>query len=470
MKYEKIIVPALVILAVFMGMEFLTTRMDYQLLWGGVVAFLVLILGLWPSVNLDVKLVFIVILGYALGGKGFAYVSPYEPIYIGEIAFSICLVGYLLRFKLWFKTWNIFSTFIAVYLIYGLIRVVIDFPVYQMNAIRDSAVVYYSAFFLFSSVFFMRKENMIAFHSVIKVAIWFALVSKIIYAISDFSGFPIAFIGFQSHPDAYGPLIVGGVAYYLVKSCYQRSILSAVFALFFMLATVLVSKTSFILALFIVLFSLVVFGRARKILIPCIVGGSLSVLVTCVVLFIGPSLLFELVLDSETAETLGAGSGGVMNAGGTTGWRIGWWMMIWQDTMSTAPFLGLGFGADISSAFLIDVLGYNPSLEELASYSRYPHCVFFTVLGRMGIIGAIIFVLICVLISPFVMKFYRFVFTSSETNETDVLVMSVFVAGLFNAYVQATYEIPYGAITNWVCLGYCVARYKVLRTPIDARA
>ena len=58
----------------------------------GTGGFLILLFLSWRSIALDAKLLFIIILGYALGGKGFAYVSPFEPIYIGEISLSLYTV------------------------------------------------------------------------------------------------------------------------------------------------------------------------------------------------------------------------------------------------------------------------------------------------------------------------------------------------------------------------------------------
>ena len=63
----------------------------------GVGFFVILLLALWRSIPIDAKLLYIIILGYALGGKGFAYVSPMEPIYISEICLAICMCGLLKR-------------------------------------------------------------------------------------------------------------------------------------------------------------------------------------------------------------------------------------------------------------------------------------------------------------------------------------------------------------------------------------
>ena len=101
MQTNKIIQLALLTLLMLLSMvamsSLLEARDDTRNVILGAGCFSVLLFSAWRDVPIDAKLLFIVILGYALGGKGFAYVSPFEPIYIGEISLSFCMVGFLLR-------------------------------------------------------------------------------------------------------------------------------------------------------------------------------------------------------------------------------------------------------------------------------------------------------------------------------------------------------------------------------------
>lgn len=110
----------------------------------GVGFFVILLFSLWRKIPLDAKLLFIIILGYALGGKGFAYVSPVEPVYIGEICLALCMFGLMIRIR----HAGLFDTsihnLIWVYLIYAGIHLMVDYGQYRLLAIRDSTTAYYT--------------------------------------------------------------------------------------------------------------------------------------------------------------------------------------------------------------------------------------------------------------------------------------------------------------------------------------
>ena len=108
----------------------------------GIGGFVILLSALWRKIPLDAKLLFIVLLGYALGGKGFAYVSPYEPVFIGEISLAFCMGGFLLRAKQWGLVDTAIHKWIWVYLIYAGTHLWVDYNQYRLVAIRDSATAY----------------------------------------------------------------------------------------------------------------------------------------------------------------------------------------------------------------------------------------------------------------------------------------------------------------------------------------
>ena len=125
--------------------------------------------------------------------------------------------------------------------------------------------------------------------------------------------------------------------------------------------------------------------------------------------------------------------------------------------MDMAPFWGQGFGADITGPFLQAWLG--PANSDPTGYARFPHCVLFTNIGRLGLIGLVIFTVLFVVIGLFAIKFSKRFFRSEDRRDTDLIAYGIVVAGMVNGLLQATYEIPHGAITHWVCLGYMAVRY-----------
>ena len=137
----------------------------------GAGAFILLLALAWRGVPIDGKLLFIIILGYALGGKGFAYVSPFEPIYIGEISLALCLLFFVTRPK----QMSLFDTpihkFIWLYVIYAGIHLIIDYSNYRLMAIRDSSMAYYSLFFVTAFSLFHNERVVDVFERIIKIAI-----------------------------------------------------------------------------------------------------------------------------------------------------------------------------------------------------------------------------------------------------------------------------------------------------------
>jgi len=409
----------------------------------GVGFFVILLLAWKRKTPLDAKLLFIIILGYALGGKGFAYVSPMEPVYIGEICLALCMFGLMIRLRLAGLFDTSIHKLIWVYLIYAGIHLMVDYGQYRLLAIRDSATAYYSLYFFAAYSLFQNEIIVTAFERIIKIAIVFAIVQLAA------TFFWFRFPGFYPHADAYIPLIVGGALYFLIRGAESKKIFYiliggiAVVALFS-------GKTAGVLGLLGVLGVGIVFGRVKSLMLPTLFVGGLGIVALAAAIVISPDFFAEHIASGDTVETFGISEGEFVGLSGTSSWRMDWWMMIWDDVIRSAPFWGLGFGSDISTAFLGQKMG------ELV---RYPHNVIFTVIGRLGLIGLVIFITLFVAIGMFCIRFCSRYYNSPNRRDADLICPAVVIAGMLNGIVQATYEVPHGAITHWVCLGYIVARY-----------
>jgi hypothetical protein len=423
----------------------------------GVGFFVILLFSLWRKIPLDAKLLFIIILGYALGGKGFAYVSPVEPVYIGEICLALCMFGLMIRIR----HAGLFDTsihnLIWVYLIYAGIHLMVDYDQYRLLAIRDSATAYYSLYFFAAYSLFQNEIIVTAFERIMKIAIVFAIMQLVAFF------FPLRFPGFYPHADAYIPLTVAAAIYFLIRAAESKKIgyiligATAVVAL-------ITGKTAGVLALFGVLGVALVFGRVKNLKIPVAFIGVLGFVALAVATVIIPDFFAEHIGSGDTVEAFGIAEGEFVGLSGTSSWRMDWWMMIWDDTMKAAPFWGLGFGSDVSTAFLGEKMG------ELV---RYPHNVIFTVIGRLGLIGLVIFITLFVAIGMFSIRFCSRYYNSPNRRDADLICPAVVIAGMINGIVQSTYEVPHGAITHWVCLGYMVARYyhqRVYNNTIETEA
>ncbi len=151
-----------------------------------------------------------------------------------------------------------------------------------------------------------------------------------------------------------------------------------------------------------------------------------------------------------------------------TDWRISWWTVIWEDTIEKNPYTGVGMGGDVTSTFLQDVMRIDLNSYEGVNYARYPHNILFTVLGRMGFVGLALFLITFTSIALFTLRFMSRHLRTIEDMDQHLIPTVVVLAGITNSLVQSTYEVPHGAITHWICLGYLASvayRRKFASTP-----
>ena len=456
MQTNKIVQLAILVILLLLSMvavsSLLELRDNTRNVILGVGGFVIMIFLLWRNIPTDAKLLFIVILGYALGGKGFAYISPFEPVYIGEITLALCMLGLLARPR----QLSLFETpihrLIWLYILYAGIHLIVDFDIYRLLAVRDSSMVYYSLFFITAYSLFHSEKALVTFERIVRVAIALSSLSILCHIFTIGLKFP----GFSPHTDAFIPLCVGLTLYLLVLGMEQRKIHFLVLACAISLALI-ATKTAALLALVAVVAAAILFGRINKLIMPAIILGALSIVAISIVAFFNKDLATNLLSGGEAAKAFGIQSGEFVGFSGTTEWRWLWWATISVDTMNEAPFWGQGFGADITGPFLEAWLG--PAHADPTGYARYPHNILLTNFGRLGFIGLTIFCMLFASIGFFVLKFCRKYFCSPFRRDADLICFGVVIAGMINAVLQATYEVPYGAITHWTCLAYMAARY-----------
>ncbi len=458
-KIVLIFVGLIAIFASIYGMSELVTMTDaVRNVWLGVLVFVILLLSLWRKVPLDAKLLFIIIIGYAFGGKGFAYVSPFEPIYIGEICLSLCMFGLLLRL---YKS-GLLSTpvHIALWLllIYSGIHLMKDYVDFGLLALRDSATIYYGLYFFAAYVLMDNEDVRKVFFKVLVISAFLAALSTIALIFLQ-EIIPVEFrIGYSPHPDALIPLVVGGAFYFSTKLLEEKKLSYLLFAVLF-LVLILFNKTAALMASFLLLSWVILFAGMRRMILPLVVLGCCAVVALSFMLIFTPDILHDYVASSDHAETFGNQSENLDKRGGaTTDWRLTWWEYVWDTTMAYGPLLGQGFGADLSSHFLEDYYGIDPRSPQALAYARYPHNILFTVFGRLGFAGLFLFLIFFWTVFIGFLRFSRKILATKERTNLDLLAFGVCFAGVSNSLVQATYEVPYGAITHWTTMGYVMWR------------
>jgi O-antigen ligase len=262
------------------------------------------------------------------------------------------------------------------------------------------------------------------------------------------------------HGDAYLPLIVAGAMYGLLLGIRKKSVLRIILGLSLVMI-LFVSKTAGIFSFFAVAAYMIVFGRRSDLILTSSVSALLAAITLGILVAFGSNEATELLLENQHLETFGVGDSGGVHTSDTTDWRLFWWKTIYKDTMAADPLFGLGLGSDISSHFLQTLYNIDLSSEEAMNYSRYPHNVILTVFGRMGLMGLLVFMIFLVSLARLMIKTTQLqTHDTSDSGTTLLLAQLIAISGFANGLVQATYEVPYAAITHWFCIGYAMAYYQ----------
>ena len=254
------------------------------------------------------------------------------------------------------------------------------------------------------------------------------------------------------------PLLTGGTMYSLLAGIQKKSPSYLIFSL---LGTLLLiqAKTAAIFCFVILIVFFALFAKRKDLWVTSSIITAITVCVITFLIAMGKINTREFLNDSEHLQTFSDLRNNYnLSAQTTTAWRIEWWHTIVDDTMNQNPMCGTGLGSDITTRFLHTVMGVNTTSEFASTYARYPHCIIFTIFGRMGFLGLAFFTLLTTSIMVFCIGFARkYLRSGQEGNDPAILAMSIFLAGIANGFVQSTYEIPHGAILNWTCLGFLIA-------------
>jgi O-antigen ligase len=136
------------------------------------------------------------------------------------------------------------------------------------------------------------------------------------------------------------------------------------------------------------------------------------------------------------------------NKGDNNRFRLVWWRNVAEETLTTSPVLGLGFGADLAHGFLIE---YYPT-GDADFTARSPHNIFMTTFGRMGLLGA------AVLLAAYFVQARLTAQTARQARSDPACVEAatlqaacwvVMVSSCFGVVLEG----PMGAIPFWIILG-----------------
>lgn len=450
---------ALLALACWMGTQLAT---ESYALPGLILAVVVgTVLGRLGRLPVGVITLGFALFGYIVGNRGFAQLMPAPglPLLPAEICLLICGTSLVLRAAFarrlpLQRDW--LNRIILAWLVVGTARVAFDVPVFGFNALRDYAMIYYAGFFFIAQEMAgtMRHRNFL-----VGCLVAAGLVLPPVYYLT------------QAYPDLFFTnLAVRGVPLVYFKDDLAATFFAAgALILFFALpprhrAWGWPVATLIFLAVLTnnnrasVLGAVVALGwllASRRWIFPVIQlsgAGLLLALLVGLTTFTNNSWaegkvrgFFERM--TSLSDIRGQGiyqSDDSFNKGDNNRFRLIWWRTVVTDVREQNPLLGLGFGYDLAHNFVQE---YNMvSSEEFTA--RSPHSIAISAVGRMGAVGALVFVSLVGIMAATTRRALR--------RQDDPVAPGLWTAAwviLVSACFGVVLEGPMGAVVFWSILG-----------------
>lgn len=336
-----------------------------------------------------------VLAGYAIFGKGFAYVGV-PPLFIGEITLVLGILA-LMASRSWIAMlMTVPSLMLLAFMSWVLVRTVPGIPVHGFDALRDSVIALYGAFAFIIIALLLQKPDRLG--RLLGSYSWFALFygltgAALAYTTSSlshllawpFSGLPVVYVRMGE-----ASVHLTGAAVFVLLGLRRVSWpwLLAMLIGFLMIA---ISRGAMLAFVIPVLLAALV-GRQFRRLMPIIAGGGAVLVVV---------LTFGLQVELESGRVIGPtqlinnvesilGRSEASNLDGTKTWRLRWWQAI-QDYTLRGPYFwtGKGFGVNLAEDD-----GYVVGAENGGTPVRAPHNAHLGILARAGVPGLALWLLL----------------------------------------------------------------------------
>jgi hypothetical protein len=413
-----------------------------------------------------------VLLGYAMVGKGFAYLGI-APVYIGEIAFltgivifwrTRCVAGVLTTLP---------ALLLAATMAWVLLRTLPFIDAYGIDALRDSVVVMYGGFAFIVTALLLedgRRVNKIVQYYGTFVNIYVPAVPFIFvagrYLGDSFPKIPGTEVPLlQLHPTDLAVHLAGAAVFALV-GLRKVTRLWLVFLLAGLVMVGAVARGPMLAEVLPITAATLLVGKWRQLALTFLAG-----FVVFSVAYAVEPVFFDYVearsSDERSISTRQVvenvlsitGQGGEQTEG-TKEWRLQWWDMIVGNTIFGPNFwTGRGFGLNIA-----DADGFRT--EHNQSPLRSPHNVQMTMLARAGVPGVTLWLGAVLSWLGMMMHAMR---TARRCGQTEwaglFLFLGCYVGSIIiNASFDPVLEGPMQGVWFWSLIGFGIGSVMVYRS------
>ena len=146
---------------------------------------------------------------------------------------------------------------------------------------------------------------------------------------------------------------------------------------------------------------------------------------------------------------------GAESKGDNNKFRAVWWKTVVDETVTSNPWTGLGYGHDLAEAFLRAY--YADSDDEFTA--RSPHNLLLSIFARTGAVGLGAFLILCMVMCGRTWRAARAAQTEWQ-GEAWCYAWAIFVSACLGVVLEG----PMGAVVFWVLLGAASARSGSVRS------
>ena len=227
------------------------------------------------SVRFETAVLNLLLVGYLVGNRGFADITVAKPFYPGEVCMAAILLAMASRYILMREVPDLSGTLartILIFLALGAVRLAMDFQTYRMDALHDSAMVYYAVYFFFGRQMVLGQESRLLLEKCLKFSfvalVPIALVERLAPDLLLSNGYMTVF--FQKDDLLATFAAVAVLILYTQPKMYRRAWLRTALILFYLVFVVNGITRSALVGLVIGSILLFVAGKRKFFVYPAV--------------------------------------------------------------------------------------------------------------------------------------------------------------------------------------------------------
>jgi hypothetical protein len=414
--------------------------------------------------------------GYAIVGKGFAYIG-YPPLFIGEVVLATGVVVLLRSGGLLASITMIPNLFLAAAMVWVALRTVPYVGVYGVDALRDSVVVIYGifAFVMIALVLEDARRLRGLLQNYATFIRFFVPAMPLIYGLNRYwsaiPSWPVTNVPIMQVRSGEVAVHLAGAAAFALAGFVKTGRLWVICYIVSAIMVAASSRAAMLAIVVPILIAVIIKGYLRNFVIYGAAGlflfGAAYAIESTLTEYHEPGSSSERAVSTlQIADNIASIAGRSSDQNESTkAWREDWWAIIFQDTLYGPHFwTGRGFGLNLATADGFQD-GDHPDRPAL----RSPHNVQMTMLARAGVPGLALWILTLVswatMMSAALLRARR---RGHKKWESLFLFLTLYVAAAeINGSFDVALEGPMQGIWFWCLIGLGTGSVMVYRCRPD---